>query len=147
MVGIILDRVGRNDFVYIFIFIKSLSVIVHGMVMRVRYPANASYLLEKFMECITFDFLDFIQFTENIDWQNFIQKSGLSQKVDQNSLMIYLSDQAQNLGYKSFNAIINLKTISFFVSIYLGELLIFLIIKLWIIITKNKYDADSYLLK
>jgi len=60
MLGIILDRAEKNDFVYIFIFIKSLSIIVHGMIMKVRYPANASYFLERFMEVITFDFLDFI---------------------------------------------------------------------------------------
>ena len=80
--AIILDRVGSKDLVQIFIFTKSLSVIVHGMIIKVRYPGNVSYFLERFMEVITFDYLDFIQYSEIIDWQNFIEKSGLSEKVN-----------------------------------------------------------------
>ena len=55
----------------------SINIIVNLSLLNVRFPPQISVFLEKMMEIVSFDYTDFLEWTEYEDFETFMFETGL----------------------------------------------------------------------
>lgn len=115
---------------YIFIFVRSLQLIVHLPIFMTVFPANALIITR-----ILFPFANYNLELFGIDWSLI-----LGDQIRDNAV---INDQMKSIGYQTTNSVMNLGTISTFVAIYL--FLLVLLVFIWI--RSKLFGNDTSLLK
>ena len=106
IIGVCLQAFFGGSMKYIFIFIRSLQLVVHLPMFMTVFPANALVAIKILFPIAGYD-LDLF----GIDW-TFLVKP----KMSEESLM---NDQMQTIGYQTNNSIHNLGTFSAYTFFYI----------------------------
>ena len=115
LIGLCLLAFFGGSLKYLFIFIRSLQLIVHLPIFMTVFPANALVVIKTLFPIASYD-LDLF----GIDWTFFIKP-----KIMEESL---INDQMLTIGYQTNNSIHNLGTISALVFLYILQVILMLFI-------------------
>ena len=116
IVGMTFQLFSSGEEPTIIMFLRSCNIIVHLLLSRTCFPANANTFISSMMSILMFDLMD--AFAD----YNLYEKSNLFDFFAYHNASYPLTDQAKDIGYDGINTIVIQKTIAFFEFYYFIKL-------------------------